>query len=384
MSTIEFFNHYFEQVRKTSQWQTLINTVEGSEWHREANVAVHTSMCIEHYIAETASHRTQREQMLTLMALLFHDFGKPESEETLERKDGSGTSYHRYAGHEPISANEFISFMCEHQSLTEEFFAQGYDWNDVRKIKVIIEHHLPYGLKNPTKVENFKRMMAYTLDADIQCFYDQLWSDCNGRISDNHEEKRERTREWIQWFDALPLKPLGDSPDEKVMFVLQGPVGAGKSTFTKAMIETADCPVIVISEDAYRLEFFAMKVGDDVVIDSKQYYADAWQYCFANSKEYDAYANAQLKKAVESGALLILDRTNQTRKSRSKWIQAAKQHGYSIESIEIYVSEKTSLDRQKTRDDKDVPRHRAHQIYMAVESCWFPTEVDSVRIISPF
>ena len=82
------------------------------------------------------------------------------AEETLEAKDGSGRTYHRYAGHEQVSANEFISFLCEHEELTKKFFARGYGWDDVMKIKFMIEHHLPFGLKNPTKRQNLRNTVA--------------------------------------------------------------------------------------------------------------------------------------------------------------------------------------------------------------------------------
>lgn len=392
LSTMVFpkwFQEFFAFVEASPIAAEMKETVEGSEWHRESSVWVHTTMCLEHYWANAAANRTPRERDLTLMTLLFHDFGKTAAEETLERKDGSGTTYHRYAGHEPISANQFLSFVCEHEDATRLFFNQGYDWDDVRKIKIMIEHHLPYGLKNPTKVENFSQMITYSLGGDIQCFYDQLWSDCNGRISDNHEEKRQNVILWIDWFKSLPLKSAKLAPLTKTMYVLTGPVGAGKSTFTKAFIDAGGNQKVVISEDAYRQDLFATKVHwtkkhDNEVDDAKQFYADAWQYCFENPKEYADYANLRLKQAIDSGYTLILDRTNQTRKSRSKWVQSAKQAGYFIEAVEFYVSEKTSQERQHTRPDKAVPQHRTHQIYMAMESCWFPTEVDSFRIISPF
>jgi len=385
-NALGWFQSFFAEVRKTPNWKVMEGTVEGSEWHREANVAVHTTMCIDHYINDTAHERTPRQQILTLVTLLFHDFGKPEAEETLERKDGSGT-YHRYAGHEPKSANEFISFMMSHRDLTFDFFDQGFNWVDVRKIKWMIEHHLPYGLKNATKRENLKAAMEMTLGDDMVCFYDQLWSDCNGRISDDHATKRQNVVEWIAGFKAQKAAKTTMPHAAPIMYVLQGPVGVGKSTWVskQQMLQYAT----VVSEDNYRMEFAKANMREDQVeamaaLSPKDAYAMAWKFCFDNSGPYDKYAKAQLNEAIAHRDTIILDRTNQTRKSRSPWIQAAKQAGYEIQSIEFYCSEALSHARQKSRDDKDVPVHRAHMIYMAMEVPWFGPEVNGFQVVPTF
>lgn len=384
--TLTWFETFYAHVRETANWRTMENTVEASEWHREANVAVHTDMCIQHYIKTTAAERSEREQVLTLMTLLFHDFGKPEAEERKPKKDGSG-EYNTYAGHEPKSANEFLSFMCSHEDLTMSFFEQGFSWEDVRKIKFMIENHLPFGIKNETKRQNLKAAVVNTLGDDVQCFYDQLWSDCNGRISDDHETKRQNVLTWVAEFakqKAAPFRaPKVRSP---FMFVLVGPVGAGKSTFIE---KNFDEDRVIVSEDIYRVEFAKANFSDLdhkawLSMEPKEQYATAWQFCFDNSKAYDQYAREQLMKAVASGKTVILDRTNQTRKSRSPWIQAAKQAGYHVVSIEFFVSEATSKARQKTRTDKDVPEYRVHQIYTAFEVPWLGVEVDDFQIVPPF
>lgn len=391
MTSIAFFRSFWDEVKQTPQWATMEQTVEGSEWHREANVAVHTTMCIEHYIANVAQFRTEREQLMTLMTLLFHDFGKPEAEETVERKDGSG-SYHRYAGHEPVSANEFISFVCDHEVLMKKFFARGFGWEDIMKIKFMIEHHLPFGLKNVTKRQNLRNTVEETLGWAEQCFYDQLWSDCCGRISDNHDDKKAAVVQWIEEFRAIsPTATKEPKASAPVMYVLCGVVGAGKSTWTKRLRGmNPGQKVVVVSEDDYRFEFAGLNFTPAQLCEwtalpsMKDQYAMAWKFCFDNSGAYDKYAKAKLAEAVESGATLVLDRTNQTRKSRGPWITAAKSKGYRIVAVQFYVSEAVMHARQKTRTDKDVPYHRAHQIFMAMETPWFPIEVDVIEVVPPW
>lgn len=391
--TKTWFDEFFVKVKKTKHWAVMAGTVEGSEWHREANVAVHTEMCVEFYFNDVCRvyNRTERQQMMTAMTLLFHDFGKPEAEETLEAKDGSGRTYHRYAGHEPVSANEFISFMCEHQDLTKSFFAQGYTWDDVRKIKFMIEHHLPFGMKNVTKRQNLRNAVAFTLGADEQCFYDQLWSDCNGRISDDHETKRQNCTAWIEEFKAVPVQPMKHVKNEqKAMFVLVGTVGVGKTTWTDRLRSlNPKVEFIKVSEDDYRLEFYQANLSNTdrvrwMAKSKAEAYAEAWQYCFEHSKDYDGFAKMCFKRAVDSGLTLVLDRTNQTRKARGPWVTGAKSAGYAIRTVEFYISEAEMHARQKTRGDKAVPYHRAHMIYMNIDVPQVGVEVDSYEIVPPW
>jgi predicted kinase len=377
-----WFQEFFAAVEASEIGQQMKQTVEGSEWHREESVWAHTQMCVDHYWQHTAPHRTERQQALTLVCLAAHDFGKPEAEEKLTREDG--TPYHRYAGHEPVSANEFVSFMCEQHDLRQKFFDQGFGWDDVRKIKFMIENHLPFGLKNETKRRNLRRAVVETLGDDEQCFYDQLWSDCNGRISDNHDDKRAAVVKWIEEFQAVVPSPKVVPKSDKVMFVLCGPVGVGKSTWVQETMPHA----VVVSEDNYRQEFFSLSLRSDDRVrwidndDQKTFYAAAWQYCFDHKKDYESYAKQALERAVKSGKTVVIDRTNQSRKSRRPWIEAGRREGYKVVAVEFYTDLATSLARQKSRPDKDVPPNRVRQIFMAMEVVWVGVEVDGY-IIAP-
>jgi predicted kinase len=377
------YETFYALVKASPQWQTLVSTVEDSQWHREANVAVHTEMCLAFYDENFTFQRTERQRLMTCVALTFHDFGKPEAEEVVGRDDG--THYRRYAGHEPVSANEFISFVCSNTAVRDMLLAV-LTWEDIRAIKVMIEHHLPYGLKNETKRRDLRTMLQYTLgDEGMVAFYDMLMSDCNGRISDDHETKRQNVWTWIHDFhkvqhDHRPTINVGP-----VMYVMVGPVGVGKTTYVEKLRETWP-DLIVVSEDDYRMQF-AIDHFNDIDsaewprMDAKTQYATAWQFCFDHAKEYDKYARAQLEAAVKTGRTVVIDRTNQTKKSRGMWISAGKQHRYIIRSVEFFISEGAMHARQKSRPDKDVPYHRAHMIYTAITTPMYPTEVDDFEVV---
>jgi predicted kinase len=387
MNTIQFFEGFLLKVMETSQWQTMRSTVEDSPWHRESDVARHTLMTLDVYLNKFAKHRTEREQMLSLMALCFHDFGKPEAEETLEKKDQPGVMYRRYAGHEPISGNEFMNFICDQHALRQSFFAQGYGWYDVRTIKFMIEHHLPYGLKNPQKRLDLRQTIALTMQDNEAAFWDMLRSDAAGRISDDHEKKLQDVEDFIEPFKALPFNRTKSANNQPTLYVLIGPSGAGKSTWTKKLVNEWYLEFTVVSEDEYRLRYAEMNMDHTdqrawSLMTPTEQYAAAWKFCHLNpDSRYDEYARAEYAKALNSGKDIVLDRTNQTRKSRSPWIQAAKQHGYAIQSVEFYISENQLNFRQETRTDKSVPLNHVHQMVMRMEVPWYGPEVDFVQVV---
>jgi len=404
MSTIQFFNGFSLKVMETPHWKVMESTVEGTHWHREDNVAVHTIMCLNYYVNHFSHLRSEREQMIALMAILFHDFGKPESEETKERKNEDGTStgemYHSYAGHEPVSANEMMSFFCSHDELREEFFAQGYDWNDLRSIKFMIEHHLPYGLVKAAKRLALRSAVAHTLGADEVCFYDMLISDCYGRISDDHDAKKAKVHEWIKDFSALPVAKnnadarkknglgkmgifLNKDARQPVLYVMHGISGSGKSTFIKKM----PGELLVYSEDDLRMKYAEANLDHTDLrawsgMTVQERYDAAWKFCaMSPDSTFDKVCKAAWNSILDQHTDIVLDRMNPTRKARASFIETAKAKGYRVESIEFYISEQEAKDRQKTRGDKSLPDFRVHQVYMQMETPWIGPEVDAAQIV---
>ncbi len=382
MTEIEMFDAFFAKVKTSAIWQTMTETVEDSPWHREANVAVHTEMTIDAYkqlLATPGVKRTGEQTLMTLLSLLFHDFGKPDAEEEVARDDG--TVYRRYAGHERTSANEMVSFLLS-SGLMADVRAMGLTDAHVRQIKFIVENHLPYGLKNKQKRENLAMTVRDTLGDNIICFFDQLWCDTKGRISDDQDEKIRAVEEWIANFEPLiPDVPMVRIREEgqKRLTILHGPVGVGKSTWIRQNAKGA----AVFSEDNLRHHFFITNalmshIHDVEQLSEKEAYAVKWQFCADNRDAFDKMLRDVFAHMIRNYGHVVVDGTNQTRKRRGGYIQPARQAGFYVEAVEFYCSMEVSAMRQNTRPDKCVPYSSVRKIYMNLETPWLGSEVDAV------
>lgn len=378
---------YFEHFKQSAVWANMVKTVEASPWHRESNVAVHTEMCVEQYLSRFWDKRVYKQNKIAVLALMFHDAGKPAAEETLEKKDGSGT-YRRYAGHEQDSAVTFTECWLSDPLLRELLTAE-----EARMVRFIIEHHLPYGLKDGKKRSDLRTAIEHTLPGMVDTFYDCLRSDAAGRISDDHETKLQNVEDWIAEFRAAPLTINRVDSTRGNCYMLIGPSGSGKTTWVDAHRHAS---TRLVSMDTYRLAFFykmvpcsVEKLGQTIgPNEMKQIYGDAFAYCCANEKEFNAYKAEQIKGAFHyarhGGAVdIFVDNTNGSKKTRASYIQAARNIGMKVVAVEFWNTFETLMERQSTRSDKMVPESSLRQQYYAQTCCLKGSEVDEVILITP-
>jgi len=187
-------------VQTTKEWKAMENTVEGTQWHRERNVAIHTGMAMDHYVQTFAKYRTQRQQLLSLLAILFHDFGKPSSETTDEE------GLHRYRGHEAVSSKIMLRFFDEQVELWQACRNMGLVTGDAPLLAFLIDHHLPYGMQEK-RTKRLKGLIQGLLGEDAVVYLDLLRSDSAGRISDNHPKKLQAVEDWIANYNGLIIVP---------------------------------------------------------------------------------------------------------------------------------------------------------------------------------
>ena len=371
--TRDVFNAILARVKQTPQWDAMSNTVEDSPWHREANVKTHTEMVLEAYDDHFAGQRTPLQSLIVKLALMFHDFGKPVAEQTITKEDG--TTYRRYAGHEVVSANAFMNFILSNKDLYHQLQNVGIDDTRIRAIRLMIEHHLPYEYK-PDLINTLKLNLAMMLGDDWYIFGDMLISDCRGRISDDHDTKINKVKDWITDF-RLKTTPLEDmlhlnTTEHKtpVVTFMVGVSGSGKSTYTNKMLGV-NTNLKIFSLDEIRIRLYKMHNPSTEKMSEKDLYRKAFMWCNTNSELFTKTQNDEFLVLLKSGVDIIVDNMNATRKSRRKYIPLAKQHGYTIRVVELVAPLKTVISRQETRTDKTVPNEVVCNTYFNTQSALY-------------
>lgn len=382
MDVLTYLRHF---TNSSSLWRQMEQTVEDSPWHRESDVATHTQMVLDEYERRFAPHRTERQNTIARLALAFHDVGKPGAEETLEKKDGSGT-YRRYAGHEQLSAVFFTETWLEDPHLREVISLE-----DARKVRFIIEHHLPYGYKDAGKRSALRTAVAHTLREDEETFFDCLRSDAAGRISDDHETKLQNVETWIAEFKQVPLVVNKVDPQAGRCYVLIGPSGSGKSTWISRMKGEHD---YVVSLDEYRLRFYDHDhmLGGDGSLDDKARYDAVWKYCVEHEGDFRAFVDEKVKHLFQDSfkslsaqpfRSVFIDNVNSSKKARARWVQEARRLKMKVVAVEFWNTLDTVLKRQETRTDKRVPESSVRQQHTAQTCAWLGGEVDEVIVVTP-
>lgn len=366
---------FFDTFVQSKYWIDMTNTVENSNWHREANTAVHTEMMLDWYYKNCSSQRTAKQQILTTLAIIFHDVGKPAVEEVKESE--ARGQWRSYARHEQASMRIFEHVMMSDNAKNQTQLQLSN--HDMYTIMYMIENHLPFknkigssiGAKNP--IHGLKTTLNFFIGEDLTPFYDLLRSDQHGRISDNAAEEQAEVEDWIAEFDSIEAIQTNNS--EKNMIVLIGASGSGKSTYVRKVLLANNAKVVSLDPD--RIEF-AEKHEIDVI--GKTGYANAFEYCANNQQAFTNFHDMKVRQAIASGETLIVDNTNLSKKARNKYISFAKQNGYAVVAKMFPTDLHTIVERQDTRADKRVPIDAVTRQYNTISLPLLGHEVDKIII----
>lgn len=340
--SISKFIEIYESFKQTDLWRELETTVEDSPWHREGSVAIHTEMVVQEYLDRTSDKWDDR-YYLGALACMFHDVGKPIAEEH-KNSDERG-NYRSYAGHELSSAREFENFALERK---DDLQLSGID---IFAIGWMIQHHLPYKIHKPNKLQGLVDTL-YTYNI-LDVFCDVLLADQYGRIADMFEENQQHVESWI--VDLRKITPKDRITDllnnqTPTLRLLVGPSSAGKSTYTKKLTQIK--PYHVYSWDQLRLDWYT--TDDETFENVEKRYSAAFERACAD-KEFDRKCQATFMDLVRSGIDIIVDNTNLSAKRRRFFTQEAMKRGYGV-IIDVCMITRTELiKRATTRPDRNIP-----------------------------
>lgn len=381
MTTITF-DDIFHDFTKTSLWHNMLNTQEGTPFHREANVGEHTRMALAWYKNNQAAFKSNDTRKLTQLAILFHDVGKPPCE--VKKESDSRGVYKSYAQHELRSARIFEDYACSNDL--------GLSVIEIRQIKWMIENHIPYG-RGAKKMTEFRIDMTYALLGNIGIFRDLLLSDAAGRISDT--PKIDMVIEWcnkelyeeypIRTFDnlgrdeqfSLTARPGSKYGTYKKAYVLVGASGSGKSTYVQ---QFDNIHTYIFNLDTLRIEYYLDWNVKDEGIEFGELYSNAFRYCCDNDKAFDKFVLKRFLDYVRNGFDIVIDNTNLTIKSRRRWITLLRDNGYYIIGVEFLSSLSILKSRLDERSDRTMDFKIVEFQYNKTNSLRYGIEIDEIMI----
>lgn len=197
---ISRFSDFFTEFRKTDIWKAMANTREGSPWHRENSVAVHTQMLLDWYKDNFFNSRNDQQRMLSMVASVFHDVGKPSAQ--IKKHSEERGDYNAYHGHEQVSARMWVDYAMSNLEMVKETLR--FDLSDISNIALMLEHHVPFALKDKKKRSALKGAFLTRMgEAGHRAYLDFLLADQHGRISDDQVTKLAAVDEWIKEWEKV-------------------------------------------------------------------------------------------------------------------------------------------------------------------------------------
>ncbi len=363
---MELFEKYFQFVLKKIDEKfgnTMRDTTENSQWHREENVFVHTQMVMSEFMKLANEKKFSFDKFrLGLIACAFHDVGKPMAKQP--HPDGGFSFYN----HEVMSANIFRNLY----HTDSEVSAMVPDPAEYLFVRFMIQVHLPFKTQQFLKI--LKQSVIYygeqaglSTEDTIEVFTTVLRADAMGRISDDHQEKLKNLNAWIADFTGISCQSTPTKKSQFEVICFSGAMGAGKSTQIKQAMEICDQSgelYLHFSFDDERAKiiekFEGIKPGEIVPREVLHKYAGHLNGEFTRfAKECRTKFGKIVKErsdqpVSDSSLVVFVDATFTTRKTRLL-VKNSFQNAM-VSFVEIDLPFKTHLDQNSKRiDSKYVP-----------------------------
>ena len=352
----DFVAWYFNEFKFDPLYEVMDGMAEDSPWHREQSIGIHTNMVVTEYLSRCELFG--RRELIGAFAAAFHDVGKPGACE-FKYKESRG-NYKSFNGHELLSARLWEDWAVRSWSMLSSRF--GFEPEDIYRVAWLVEHHKPWGIKNPTKLNNMN--FTATNVVSFPVFERLLTADTWGRLSDDAPEKRAKVAAWIEELSERDFSDCSDwlgSPGDGLsltdwdlnaprLIIPIGPSGCGKSTLHKGLFTKA----ISYSWDALRLEWYSSD------------YEEAFRLS-CDDKQFMSKVNAEFSRRVKAGESIYGDNTNTSAKRRRFFTDQARRAGYHTTAVLMPSMLETVVERQSTRPDKSVPANAVERQYFNVQ-----------------
>jgi predicted kinase len=348
---------FLESFKGTLLWENMESETEGTRWHGEENVAVHTQMVLDEYCMDIMEEWTKQD-LLGYLACLFHDVGKPDSKRVVEKE---GKPHNTYKRHEALSARLWEDFIVSQPLLAANI---GLTQIDIFTVAWMVQSHLVFNIVKPLKVAMIKKTCE-KLEI-VKQFIRMVMSDTKGRITDNMPEKVKFTHDWFVNFNKLDVSQY-KTPGEfqgKVLYMPIGAPGSGKTTlFSQVDAANEHAEMVVFSYDNIRKEVNGSYKESDV------------------KPGFYEMANKRFFKMAAKHCSIYVDNMNLSKKRRGWVLSHAKSKGFHTVAIIKLITISDCMKNNKSRCiDKVVPDEILIEKYINLNYPSF-IEFDEIMVI---
>lgn len=336
-----FITWYFNEFSFDPLFKEMLSIKEGSPWHREENIGIHTNMVVGQYLTRAGTAWLNNEH-LGAIACAFHDVGKPPSMITKYKEERG--EYRAFHGHEQVSARLWEDYAARNWHHLVELFALRPV--DIYKIGWMIEHHVPWATTDTAKLDRLART-ASELDI-IYTFVDVLKADTTGRIAEDMDIQNVKADTWGDEFikrahnsQCMIDKIQMENHSGPVLHMPIGPSGCGKSTVRHSDFD-------LLGAHHYSWDKLIVEWYDSD-------YDTAWKMAFVEDPKFKQKAFAEFVRVIKTNVDIFVDNTNLSPKRRAGFIAEARRRGYKIVGHLFPIALQTVLDRQHTREGRSTP-----------------------------
>ena len=395
MNWIQWYNNEF---KSHHYYKQMANTTEGSKFHRESSVAVHTDMVVMNVLRlEKLDGKltTEFSRIASLFAAAFHDVGKPSKREAKYSEERG--DYFSFNGHEMRSARLWEDFYMQGPDVTgitvERFGPEiAENFHFMFAVGYMIEHHRPWGLRDQKKIDGM--LMTMNAIGVTYDFFRLLLADNMGRISDDPECLEQSIRKIDDFKEQYEELMIANAPPEQddsfIGFItwmisyamgVQPPditkrnlpeviipiaaSGSGKSSLFNFLQESSNGHILHHSMDSIRAELY----GDDPAVAFRKSVEDS---------NFQSVVQQDFIEKLKTGKSVYVDNTNISRKRRRFYVDQANRNDYDVVAILLPATMADLMKRQRTRPDKFIPYGSVMSQYLNMSYPTLGLEFDGI------